>query len=73
MGPALLNPVEVVKGRRTHEYGGAFVDIECGFARRFPGVGRIHLMRAAVPVFGRAFGGLTEGAVEGGRILDGVG
>ena len=71
--PGLLNHVEVGKGRLHHEYVGALLDIECGLAQRFPGVGRIHLMRAAVPVFGRAFGGLAEGTVERGRILDGVG
>ena len=65
--------VEVRDGGLDHQHVGALVEVELGLAHRLGGVGRIHLVAAAVAELGRRLGGVAERAVEGGGVLGAVG
>src|SRR5262245_3074047 len=57
--------IEVRQGRLHHDDVRAFVEIERDLAHGLLGVGRIHLVGAAVTELGRRVRRLTEGTVKG--------
>ncbi len=69
----LAHDVEVGRGGLDHQHVGALLEIEFGLAHRFGGVGRVHLVAAAVAELGRRLGRVAEGPVEGGGVLGAVG
>ena len=64
--------VHVGHGRFYHDDVGALGDVACDLTHRFPGVGRVHLVAAAVTELGSRTGGYPEGSVEGRSVLGGV-
>ncbi len=72
----LLDPahdVQIRGGGLDHQHVGALLEVELGLAHGLGGVGRIHLVAAAVAELRRRLGGVAEGAVEGGGVLGAVG
>ena len=65
--------VEVRQRRLDHDDVGPLVDVEARPRAAPRGVGRVHLVGAAVAEGGRRVGGLAERAVEGGGELRAVG
>ena len=65
--------VEVGQGRLDHQDVGALLEVELALAERLARVRGIHLVAAAVALLRRRLGHVAEGAVEGRRVLRGVG
>ncbi len=65
--------VEVGNGGLDHQHVGALLEVGERLAHRLAAVGRIHLVPAPVALRRGRAGGLAEGAVEGGGVLDRVG
>ena len=64
--------VEVGDGGLDHDHVGALLKVELDFAHGFAGVGRVHLVAAAVAEGWSGVGGLAEGSVEAAGELGGV-
>src|SRR5450755_1091752 len=69
----LANYVEVGEGGLDHDDIGPLGDIQCDLAQGFAGVGGVHLVGTAIAELRRGTGGLSEGSVEAGGELGGVG
>ena len=65
--------IEIGEARFDHDDIGTFLDIDGDLSESFSGVGRVHLVGAAVATTRGAFGGLAEGAIESGSKFCGVG
>src|SRR5271157_5845180 len=70
---SFLNDVEIWKSRFNHDNVCAFFNIQGNFSHSFIAVGRIHLVCFSVSELRSAFSGLSEWAIETGRILDRIG
>ncbi|GIV82294.1 MAG: hypothetical protein KatS3mg051_1648 [Anaerolineae bacterium] len=68
-------PDDVQIGQRglDHDHVRAFLHVELCFAQGFAGIGRVHLMRAAVAESGGTLGGVAERAIETAGVLDRIG
>ena len=64
--------IEIGEARFDHDDIGTFLDIDGDLSESFSGVGRVHLVGAAVATTRGAFGGLAEGAIECGGKFCGV-
>ena len=71
--PGLTDDIEVGHGRLDHDDVGTFVEVEADFLHGFPGIGRIHLILAAVTELRGRIGGIAEGTVKSRGVFDGVG